>query len=154
MRRGLILSSWFVLALIVRAQTPTASVVGRITDPTGAVAPGVTVKVTNLDTNIVHQASSNEIGEYTIPYLDPGRYSLEASLPGFRTYRRDELTLAVGQVLRVDITLEVGAAAETVTVTEAPVVLNTETGTRGEVTTQEEIKELPLDGRDFPTWLC
>ena len=149
MRRGLILSSWFVLALIVRAQTPTASVVGRITDPTGAVAPGVTVKVTNLDTNIVHQASSNEIGEYTIPYLDPGRYSLEASLPGFRTYRRDELTLAVGQVLRVDITLEVGAATETVTVTETPVVLNTETGTRGEVTTQEEIKELPLDGRSF-----
>lgn len=149
MRRGLLLIVTALLALSLRAQTPTASIVGRITDPTGAVVPGVTVKVTNLDTNISHQVTSNEIGEYTIPYLDPGRYLLEAALAGFRTYRREELALAVGQILRLDIPLEVGTAAETVTVSETPVLLNTETGTRGEVTTQEEIKELPLDGRNF-----
>ncbi|MGB9606510.1 MAG: carboxypeptidase-like regulatory domain-containing protein, partial [Bryobacteraceae bacterium] len=149
MNRGAILMVALGFGLLAHAQTPTATVVGRITDPTGAVVPGVTVKVTHLDTNVAQQAVSNEIGEYTIPYLDPGRYALEASLAGFRTWRRDEFTLVVGQILRIDIPLEVGTAAETVTVSETPVLLNTETGTRGEVTSQEEIKELPLNGRDF-----
>ncbi len=141
---GLLLS-----AALAVGQTTTASVVGRITDATGAVVPGVAVKVTNVDTNIAQQATSNEVGEYTIPYLNPGRYSLEASPAGFRAYKRSEFTLAVDQILRVDIPLEVGAATESVTVTEAPPLLNTETATRGEVTTQDEVKELPLDGRDF-----
>jgi len=144
----ILLTGMFCL-ITLYAQTPSASVVGRITDPTGAVVPGVTVKVTNLDTSISHQATSNELGEYAVPYLNPGRYSLEASLAGFRTYPREQFTLAVDQILRIDIPLEVGTAAESVTVSETPVMLNTETGTRGEVTTEDEIKELPLDGRDF-----
>jgi len=138
-----------ISACLALAQTPSASVVGRITDATGAVIPGVTVKVTNLDTSIAQQAASNEIGEYTIPYLNPGRYALEASAAGFRTYKRSEFTLAVDQILRIDIALEVGAATESITVTDAPPLLNTETATRGEVTTEDEVKELPLDGRDF-----
>ncbi len=131
------------------AQTPSASVVGRVTDPTGAVIPGVSIKITNLDTNISQPGSSNEIGDFTIPYLNPGRYALEASAPGFRTYKRAEFTLAVDQVLRIDIPLEVGATTESVTITDAPPVLNTESGARGDVTTNEEIAEIPLDGRNF-----
>ncbi len=148
-RLGKFFAAVLFCACLAYGQTPTASVVGRITDATGAVIPGVTIKVTNLDTNVSHTGSSNEVGDYTIPYLNPGRYSLEASAAGFRTYKRAEFTLAVEQVLRIDIPLEVGAAAESITVSEAPPLLNTETATRGEVTTQEEIKELPLDGRDF-----
>ena len=148
-RLGKLFAAAVLCACSVYGQTPTASVVGRITDATGAVIPGVTIKVTNLDTNVSHTASSNEVGDYTIPYLNPGRYSLEASSAGFRTYKRAEFTLAVEQILRIDIPLEVGAASESITVNEAPPLLNTETATRGEVTTQEEIKELPLDGRDF-----
>ena len=136
-------------AVIAVAQNPSASVVGRITDPAGAVVPGVTVKITNLDTNISQQASSNEVGDFTIPYLNPGRYSLEAKADGFHTYKRTEFTLAVDQVLRIDIALEIGAATESVTVSDAPPVLNTESGARGEVTTNEEIAEIPLDGRNF-----
>lgn len=131
------------------AQTPSASVVGRVTDPTGAVIPGVSIKITNLDTNISQPGSSNEIGDFTIPYLNPGRYALEASAPGFRTYKHAEFTLAVDQVLRIDIPLEVGATTESVTITDAPPVLNTESGARGDVTTNEEIAEIPLDGRNF-----
>ncbi len=141
--------SCFFVAVAAFAQTPSASVVGRITDPSGAVVPGVTVKVTELDTGIIREGLSNDIGEYTIPYLNPGRYSLEASAPGFRTYRREELTLAVDQILRIDIGLEVGATTETIVVAEAPPTLNTETGARGEVTTADEISELPLEGRNF-----
>ena len=136
-------------AISATAQTPSASLVGRVTDATGAVIPGVSIKVTNLDTNIAQQGSSNEVGDFTIPYLNPGRYSLEARSEGFRTYKRSEFTLAVDQVLRIDIPLEVGASTESVTVTDAPPVLNTESGTRGEVTTNEEIAEIPLDSRNF-----
>ena len=131
------------------AQTPSASVVGRVTDATGAVVPGVAIKITNLDTNIVQSGATSEVGDFTIPYLNPGRYTLEASSTGFRTYRRGEFTLTVDQVLRIDIPLEVGSATESITVSEAPPLLNTETATRGEVTSQEEIKEIPLDGRSF-----
>src|SRR5215813_8832308 len=143
------ISALLVIFVGASAQTPNASVVGRVTDPTGAVIPGVTIKVINTGTNIARQGVSNEIGDFTIPFLPPGRYSLEASSAGFRTYRRADFTLEVDQVQRIDIPLEIGTAGETVTVTDTPPALNTESGARGEVTTHEEIAELPLDGRNF-----
>ncbi len=139
----------FLCAAPAAGQTSSASVVGRVTDPTGAVIPGVAVTITNLDTNTARQVTSNEVGEYTVPYLNPGRYLLEATITGFRSYKRPEFTLEVGQVLRIDIPMQVGAASETVTVTETVAALNTESGARGEVTTKEEISEIPLDGRNF-----
>jgi hypothetical protein len=64
------------LALSALAQTPTASLDGRVSDSTGAVVPGVTIKITNLDTNIRQQGKSNEVGDFTVPFLNPGRYAL------------------------------------------------------------------------------
>ncbi|HUQ90122.1 MAG TPA: carboxypeptidase-like regulatory domain-containing protein, partial [Bryobacteraceae bacterium] len=136
-------------AAVMSAQQPSASVVGRVTDATAAVIPGVTIKITNIDTNIAQSGSSNQTGDFTIPFLNPGRYRMEATLDGFRSYRHAEFTLTVDQVLRIDIALAIGSAAESVTVTSAPPVLNTESGARGEVTTNKEISEMPLDGRNF-----
>ena len=133
----------------VSAQTPTAGVTGRVTDATGAVVPGATVKVANVETNIVQQTVTNANGDFVVPYLNPAGYVLEAQASGFRTYKRERFTLEVSQVLRIDIRLEVGAASETVTITDTPGALNTETGARGEVTSSAEITELPLDGRNF-----
>lgn len=148
MRRFLLV--WMLAAALpLAAQNPSASVVGRVVDATGAVIPGAAVKVTNLDTNQTRQAVSNEVGDYTVPYLSPGRYSLEVQAEGFRLYRRAEFTLAVDQQLRLDVQLEVGAPTESVTVTDAPPALNTESGARGEVTTNEEITDMPLAGRNF-----
>ena len=78
------------------AQQPSASVVGRVTDATGAVIPGVAIKMINLDTNQVQAGSSNQVGDFTIPYLNPGRYTMEASTAGFRTYKHTEFTLVCG----------------------------------------------------------
>jgi outer membrane receptor protein involved in Fe transport len=136
-------------ATAVFAQNSTASVTGRVTDATGAIVPGVVIKITNADTNQPRQTTSNSAGEYTIPFLNPGNYRIEASFTGFRTYRLSSLALAVDQSQRVDIAMEVGSTSDSVTVTEAPPALNTDTGARGEVTTAQEIKELPLDGRNF-----
>ncbi|MFN7922872.1 MAG: carboxypeptidase regulatory-like domain-containing protein [Bryobacteraceae bacterium] len=131
------------------AQAPSASVTGRISDATGAVVPGVTVKVVHRATNIAREAKSNGLGDYTVPLLNPGSYSLEASMDGFRTHRVAEIPLEVDQSLRLDIVLQLASAAETVTVTESLPALNTENGSRGEVTSAREISELPLDGRNF-----
>lgn len=141
----------FVLAasLPLWAQAPAARIVGRIIDPTGAVIPATVVKATNLDKNQTFEALSSEIGEYTIPYLSPGRYSLEARHEGFRTHQHAEFTLAVDQALRLDLQLELGATAESITVNEAPPAVNTENGSRGEVTTNAELTEMPLAGRNF-----
>ena len=139
----------FVLASAAYAQTPAASVVGRVTDASGAVLPGVTITVKNPDTNISREAVSNGSGDYTILYLNPSRYVLEASLAGFRTYKRSDFTLEVEQKLRLDIRMEIGALTEVVTVTEKVAVLNTESSVRGDVTSKGEIAELPLAGRTF-----
>ena len=90
-------------AISATAQTPSASLVGRVTDATGAVIPGVSIKVTNLDTNIAQQGSSNEVGDFTIPYLNPGRYSLEARSEGFRTYKRAEFTSVKFKCMQLSI---------------------------------------------------
>ncbi|MBI4874990.1 MAG: carboxypeptidase regulatory-like domain-containing protein, partial [Acidobacteria bacterium] len=149
MRFLLGLAVFVAVGASVYAQAPSASVVGRVTDATGAVIPGVAIKIANLDTGIAQRGTSNEIGDFTIPYLSPGRYSLEATLTGFRSYKHTEFTLAVDQVQRIDIPLEVGSATESVTVSDTPPTLNTESGARGEVTTNDEIAEMPLDGRNF-----
>src|SRR5262245_9191308 len=144
-----ILIGGLAISALLPAQTPSSSVIGRVTDPAGAVVPGVSIKVINLDTNLSQQALSNEAGEFTIPYLRPGRYTLEAASAGFRIYRQAEFTLVVDQILRLNLSLEIGVATESVTVTEAPSALNTETAARGDVTTNAEIIEMPLEGRNF-----
>jgi outer membrane receptor protein involved in Fe transport len=131
------------------AQAPSASVVGRVVDSSGAVVPGVAVRITNLDTNQTYRAVSNGAGDYTVLYLIPGRYTQEATGAGFRDYKRSEFSLQVDQELRLDVKLEIGATNETVTVTDTPEALNTESGMRGDVTTNAEITEMPLNGRNF-----
>lgn len=111
--------------------------------------PGVAINITNVATNLSQTGLTNEAGDFTIPYLTPGRYTLEARIEGFHTYRHSDFTLAVEQTLRIDIPLEVGATTESVTVTATPSVLNTENGARGEVATEREITDIPLDGRNF-----
>ena len=139
----------WVLALsagIALAQSSATSVVGRVTDTTGAVIAGVTVIVTNLDTNLARQTKSNDVGDYTLPFLPPGRYRLAATQEGFRTYQRPELRVEIEQALRIDIALELGQTTESVTVSDTVPALNTENGSRGEVTTNREISQMPSNG--------
>ena len=100
-------SKYFFLALaasaVAWAQAPAASVVGRVTDSTGAVIPGVEVTVTNLATNRFFKASSNETGDFSVLYLKPGRYTLEAQSQGFHIYKHSEFRLELDQALRLDL---------------------------------------------------
>ncbi len=148
----LLLRHWAVLgtfSAVVWAQNPTASFTGRITDPAAAAIPGAVVQALNLDTNQRREARSGGDGNYVIPNLNPGRYRFEVSFEGFRSYRRPELSLDTDQQMRLDVTLQVGASTESVTVTDSAPVVNTENGSRGDVTSNQELTEMPLAGRNF-----
>lgn len=142
----------FILCLfagLAAAQTPSASVVGRITDPSHAPIIGATVQVRSVTTNEIRTAQSQTDGEYTVSNLQPGTYDVTFDSSGFKGLRESNLTLQVDQQARVDAQLEVGTVSEKVDVTASVPLLNTETSSLGDVVTQPEIMQMPLDGRDF-----
>jgi hypothetical protein len=129
------------------AQTGTASLTGLITDETGGALPGVTVTATNQATNVASVAVTNETGNYTITPLTVGSYVVKAELAGFRTSTTAPLTLEARQVARLDFKMGVGLA-ETVEVSDAAPILQTETTTVGEVLSGNTVQSLPLNGRN------
>src|ERR1700730_10148723 len=99
------------------AQEIGATVTGTVTDQQGAVLPGVTVTVLNLDTNVPAETVTNSQGLYVLQKLIPGRYKVTAALQGFKTYVREGIGLHTAEVATIHIPLEVGAVEESVTVT-------------------------------------
>jgi hypothetical protein len=138
-----------VSSTVSAAQQETATLVGVVTDASGAVVPGATVSVTNVSTNISTKAQANAEGFYTIPSLRPGEYIVMVESPGFSRTLRDGITLQVAQTARVDVSLQPGAVSETVAVTAAASLLESQTSSRGLVIDQKKIVELPLNGRDY-----
>ncbi len=92
--------------------TGTATLVGTVTDSTGAVVPGVQVTVVNADTAFRSETTTTSEGSYTVPYLSPGSYQLTAQVAGFKRYVRDGLVIRTAETPRVDIRLEVGSTTE------------------------------------------
>ena len=99
------------------AQQGTADIGGKIADAQGGVLPGVTIVLTNEDTGVVRETMSTADGSYFAPQMVPGRYRISAKLEGFKALDRRGVTLTVGQTTSLDLTMEVGALAETLTVT-------------------------------------
>ena len=115
----------------------TASITGRITDPSGAVVSGASVTVQAVDTGIQTSGSTNAEGYYNIASLPPGNYNLSLSKAGFAPVRQSGLNLIVQQVARLDFTLQVGAVAETVEVKAQAVLLDSETSTLSHLRSEE-----------------
>src|SRR5215510_6773335 len=106
-----------ILASVCQAQTTgTATLVGTITDNTGAVVPGATIDVVNIETQFVHKGATGPEGNYYIPNLNPGTYRLTIEASGFKRHVRDGIILRTSEQPRVDIQLEVGAVTESVNV--------------------------------------
>ncbi|MBI4474765.1 MAG: TonB-dependent receptor [Acidobacteria bacterium] len=138
-----------VLAVMSPAYAQTGALTGTITDPDGAVLPGVQIRVTNLDTNAERMFVTNDRGDYNVPLLPAGTYRIEAALPGFKTAVADKIEVNVDDRLRIDLTLQVGEIAEKLVVTEAPPLLQSETSSVGIVIDNQKVVELPLNGRQF-----
>jgi Carboxypeptidase regulatory-like domain/TonB dependent receptor-like, beta-barrel len=133
----------------VRAQTPNGTIVGTVKDASGAVLLGATVTVKNDATGLVRQTVTDERGDYSVPSLPWGRYTVEVKLQGFRTVTVAGTPLAVDQVARVDITMQVGPVTASVTVQGRPELLQTDSSSVGSVIPNALISAIPLNGRNF-----
>jgi len=143
-------STAFVVAVLLLPplalgqQDPRGTIVGRITDSSGAAVPSATVRATNLDTNVTISSASNAEGMYEIPYLPAGNYRLQAALTGFKTWNRSKVELRMGDRLQVDISLDLGDVTETVEVTAELPVLESATSAVSQVITSEQVTNLTL----------
>jgi hypothetical protein len=144
MKRALLLLP--LLAAVLPAQT--ASITGRVLDSSGGAVPSARVTATSESSGTESTTVANAEGFYSLPSLLPGVYSVSVTAPGFQTLRQTGLELAVQQVARLDLTLQVGTVSETVEVRAEGVVLESETATLGQVVQSRQITELPLLGRN------
>jgi hypothetical protein len=138
-----------ILALALNAQENTATIAGQVTDPSGALMPNVVVTARNVLTGIKRTAISNETANYSIPLLSIGTYEVTAEREGFKTFRQTGVVLQVGEHARVDFSLLVGSASESVQVTAEVPLTQTDTSSVGSVIDNRKVVELPLNGRQF-----
>ncbi len=128
------------------AQETRSTIFGRIHDPQQSAVANAAIVVTNLDTNTPHRSSTNETGYYEIPYLLPGSYEVTAEAPGFKKGQRRGVTLTVSTRAEINFNLELGAVAETVSVTAEAPLLDTSTVSSGRILDNRQIMDLPVFG--------
>jgi muramidase (phage lysozyme) len=141
----------FVIAMTqaVTAQQFFGSIVGTVTDTSGAIIPGATVTIANKATGEKHTASSNGAGEYQFVDLLPSAYSVQVERANFKRYLRDTVTVTADSTVRVDAKLQVGAVTETVEVNLGQTVqIQTDSGTVSNKVEAQQMDELPLNGRN------
>ena len=132
-----------------RAQNTGGAISGTITDDTGGALPGVAVTLKRVETGTTRAVVTDARGRYTAPLLEPGSYEVTAELQGFTTAVRRDLALTLGSALAVNLQLGVGALQEQVVVTGESQLVETTKSTVANLVDEKQIRELPLNGRDF-----
>lgn len=150
---GMVVRSLLLISLAfstpLYGQVDRGAIVGTITDPSSARVPGAEITITNLATNESSKVSSDSSGEYAAKLLRIGTYSVTAQKAGFERMVKRTVDVGVNQVIRIDLQLKVGRASESVEVTSAAPLLQTDTSSLGTIETEKRISELPLNGRNF-----
>ena len=136
------------LPTLLLAQGTGGRILGRIADPTGAVLSGVKVTATNDATGVSQNTVSNDSGDYVLPNLPVGTYSLSFDLTGFKNIVRHTISLDVNQVITLNMTMQVGRAQEVVDVTSEAPLVDTSSTQLGAVVNNRSVNELPLNARD------
>jgi hypothetical protein len=137
----------------VIGQTSAGSMAGLVKDPAGAAIADAAVTVTNTQTGLVFPTRTDGTGNYYVPSLLPGIYSVVCEHKGFKKITVNPVTINVNQTSRVDLNLQVGDTVESVTVQEYSSLVQTDSSTIGQVVTTRQLAELPLNGRDFRSLL-
>src|ERR1700730_15645958 len=117
MRTGLVLFCLFVVSLRAFGQAGTGTITGTVSDPAGSVISAATVEAKNTETGVAYPAATTGTGNYSISQLPVGTYEVSVKMPGFKAYSHTNLAIGAAVVLREDVVLQIGAAAESVTVT-------------------------------------
>ena len=136
-------------SLSAYAQFDSATVLGTLRDQSGAALPSATVRLKNNETGITLTTQSDSNGDYQFPNVKIGSYRLSAEAPGFSTAVADNIVVTVNARQRVDLTMQPGALTDTVTITDAAQLLETDSSVRGQVVQREQIVNLPLNGRSY-----
>lgn len=152
---GLILSLLLVFAASASfAQYDTGSLVGTIRDSSGAAVPNATVTVTNVATGVASVAQTEHSGDYEVPSLHVGNYTVSVSAPGYAIAEAKNIAVSVGARVRIDLTLKVGSTQTTVEVSDVQLQLETETSQRDQNITGYEAEALPLVSRNYTDLLA
>ncbi|MFN7914891.1 MAG: carboxypeptidase regulatory-like domain-containing protein [Vicinamibacterales bacterium] len=147
--RSFLTAMLLLIAAPAWAQFDSGSVLGTVRDSSGGVLPGVTVTLRNIDTGISATRTTDERGTYEFPTVRVGTYVVASELQGFSTREVRGVKLEIGARLRIDLELSVGAVSESVSVTGAAPLLQTDSSQRGQVITGEQTRALPLNGREY-----
>jgi Carboxypeptidase regulatory-like domain len=134
---------------IAHAQLQAGRIVGQVFDPQHAAVPKVTVTVTNTATNVSETVTTDQTGNYVATPLNPGTYSVSASVQGFETEVRNGIDLSVGQAAEVDLTLRIGQENTKVVVNSSETILQTQSGSLDMTVSNTQVQSLPLNGRQF-----
>jgi Carboxypeptidase regulatory-like domain len=134
---------------IGRAQTTTSGQInGTVTDSSGALVIGANISVVNTATGVSYHTTTDNLGSYHVTQLPPGSYNMEAARIGFRTEKLEAFRVYVDQTVQENVTLTVGQSVQTVSVSAATLLLDTETTNQGQVVETQVIDNMPLNGRD------
>jgi Carboxypeptidase regulatory-like domain/TonB-dependent Receptor Plug Domain len=146
----LLLMSLFLYPNAISAQSgTTGQVTGSVTDQSGAVVPGATVTITQIETGAKRTAVTNDDGNYSVLNLAIGVYSVVITKNGYKETSVSNVVVNVDNITRQDVALQIGGVNEVVNITADEVQIETQTGAVGEVVTGEQVRELPLNGRSF-----
>jgi hypothetical protein len=157
MHFGRTLSAFFALVLMfsgaLRAQQITGGIAGTVIDGEGALISGATIKATNTETGFSRTTVSDSAGTYRVQYLPVGNYTVSVEAKGFKKFVQQNLIVAVDQMQSLPVAMALGAVTETITVSTAPPLINTNSETLGRTISPEEINNLPLVNRNAYTEL-
>jgi hypothetical protein len=136
--------AWLVAWLPAFAQETRGQILGRVVDPSGAVVVGVTVQAVNTATNVRTTAVTNQSGDYVLPFLVPGTYTVTVEAPGFKRFVQEGISVQVNDKVTLNVTLEIGPTTETVRVVSDAPLVDASTASMGQVVDHRRILELPL----------
>ncbi len=139
--------------LVLAQTTGLGAISGVVTDPTGAVLPGAALTITNMATGVSSESVANTTGYYEVNALTPGKYKILAAKPGFQDLLREGVTLEAAGHVNVPLQLAVGTSVQTVVIQADASLLNTDSGSSGQVLTTKQVEALPVSGNN-PTWLA
>src|SRR6266853_884644 len=131
------------------SQGSQGRILGTVTDQTGGVISSATVTVLDVERGVSRDLTTGDSGEYNAPNLLPGTYTVRAESKGFKATEQQKILVEVGKEVRVDLSLQPGEVSQTITITEAPPLVETTNATLGGTLSNETINDLPLNGRNY-----
>ena len=152
LKKALLAAAGFCMWLLISAPLfgqATGSLLGTVTDPSGAVVPNATVTATSQGTGVARDTQTDASGHFVLPLLPIGTYTLKVRASGFQPVEQKDLVLQVDENREVDFSLTTATVQQTIEVSATPVAVETSNASLGQVITAQEVAELPLNGRDF-----